>query len=137
VVIERHADIGATALDAILARDQDDSLLRMARNIAASHHERWDGKGYPAGLSGEAIPLEARIVSVADVYDALTSKRVYKPALSHKEALDIISKGRETQFDPQIVVALRNCEIVFQHAGLLLHADNPPDGASPPAPFVV
>jgi putative two-component system response regulator len=137
VVIERHADIGATALDAILARDQDDSLLRMARNIAASHHERWDGKGYPAGLSGEAIPLEARIVSVADVYDALTSKRVYKPALSHKEALDIISKGRETQFDPQIVDALRNCEIVFQHAGLLLHADNLPDGASPPAPFVV
>jgi putative two-component system response regulator len=134
VVIERHPGIGATALDAILARDQSDSLLRMARNIAASHHERWDGKGYPAGLSGEAIPLEARIVSVADVYDALTSKRVYKPALSHDDALDIITKGRGLQFDPQVVGALRCCEIVFRHAGLLMHGDDLPDGTLPPAP---
>ncbi len=134
VVIERHPGIGATALEAILARDQDDSLLQMARNIAASHHERWDGKGYPAALSGDAIPLEARIVSVADVYDALTSKRVYKPALSHDEALGIIIEGRGQQFDPQVVDALRSCEIVFRHAGSLLHEDDLPDVASPCAP---
>ncbi len=126
-VIERHPGIGATALDAILARDQGDSLLRMARNIAASHHERWDGSGYPAALSGETIPLEARIVSVADVYDALTSKRVYKPAFSHDEALGIITKGRGQQFDPQIVDALRACEIVFRHAGLFLRAEDLPE----------
>ena len=96
------------------------------------YHEKWDGSGYPLGLNGEQIPLEARIVSVADVYDALTSKRVYKPALSHDEALDIITKGRGQQFDPQIVDALRSCEIVFRHAGLLLHAADLPDGPFPP-----
>src|SRR6185295_6570434 len=73
-VMSRHPAIGADALNAILARQPSDDLLRMARNIAASHHERWDGAGYPRGLRGDAIPLEARIVSVADVYDALTSK---------------------------------------------------------------
>lgn len=133
-VMERHPDIGATALDSILARDREDSLLRMARSIAASHHERWDGKGYPAGLSGESIPLEARIVSVADVYDALTSKRVYKPALPHDEAIGIIMKGRGQHFDPQIVDALHSCEIVFRHAGSLLHTDDLRDGESPNEP---
>ena len=126
-VMERHTGIGADALDSILARDQGDDLLRMARNIAAAHHERWDGQGYPSRLSGESIPLEARIVSVADVYDALTSKRVYKPALSHDEALAIIEDGRNAQFDPQVVDALCRCEIVFRHAGSLLHIDGYPD----------
>ena len=90
-------------------------------NIAASHHERWDGKGYPVGLSGEAIPLEARIVSVADVYDALTSKRVYKPAMPHGEALRLIAEGKGTQFDPQVVEALVASEAVFEQAGVMLH----------------
>lgn len=126
--MERHPAIGAQALDAILARDKSDELLRMARNIAAAHHERWDGTGYPSRLKGEAIPLEARIVSVADVYDALTSRRVYKPALSHEDALAIINNARGTQFDPQVVDALRDCEIVFRHAGSLLHGDGIPAG---------
>jgi putative two-component system response regulator len=125
LVIERHPAIGAEALAAILERDRGDELLQMARNIAASHHERWDGKGYPAGLGGEAIPLEARIVSVADVYDALTSQRVYKPAMPHAEALKIIVAGRGTQFDPQVVDALVECEVVFQQAGALLHGGAP------------
>ncbi len=123
-VIERHPIIGAEALDAIIARDRGDVLLRMARNIAASHHERWDGKGYPAGLAGEAIPLEARIVSVADVYDALTSKRVYKPAMPHEEAVRAIVGGRGTQFDPRIVDALIQSEVVFHQSGQLLHGDD-------------
>lgn len=127
VEIERHPSIGAAALDAILARSDGDELLRMARNIAASHHERWDGAGYPAGLAGENIPLEARIVSVADVYDALTSSRVYKPALSHEEAMSIITAGSGSQFDPAIIDALRKSEIVFQHAGRML---NCPDFAA-------
>src|SRR4029077_12470624 len=104
--MERHPDIGAGALDAILARQTDDALLIMARNIAASHHERWDGAGYPAALRGAQIPLEARIVSVADVYDALTSKRVYKPPMPHDQAVAIIASGRGTQFDPQVVDAM-------------------------------
>lgn len=122
-VIERHAAIGAEALDAILARQQGDALLVMARNIAAAHHERWDGGGYPARIAGEAIPLEARIVSVADVYDALTSKRVYKPAMPHDEAVRIIVAGRGTQFDPAIVDALLQCELVFGTALEQLHDD--------------
>lgn len=120
-VIERHPVIGADALDAILDRTKGDGLLEMARNIAASHHERWDGKGYPRGLAGEAIPFEARIVAVADVYDALTSQRVYKPAMPHAEAIRLIREGRGTQFDPQVVDALYQCEIVFQQAGVMLH----------------
>ncbi len=130
--MQRHPEIGAGALDAILARDADDRLLQIARNIAASHHERWDGQGYPRGLRADDIPLEARIVAVADVYDALTSKRVYKPALTHEEAMQIIVAGRGSQFDPQIVDALLACQIVFQHAGFLLHGEDA--GADSTAP---
>lgn len=120
-IMERHPAIGADALDAILARQPDDDLLRMARNIASSHHERWDGNGYPAKVRAETIPLEARIVSVADVYDALTSMRVYKPAMPHEEALKIIASGRGTQFDPLVVDALQQCEMVFKLAGAQFH----------------
>ena len=79
------------------------SFLHTANEIAHSHHERWDGKGYPLGLKGEEIPLAARIMSVADVYDALRSKRVYKPAMPHEKAASIIVEGRGTQFDPDVV----------------------------------
>ncbi|MGH7245222.1 MAG: HD domain-containing phosphohydrolase [Phycisphaerales bacterium] len=119
--IEKHPGIGADALNAILARQPGDELLRMARNIAANHHERWDGAGYPKKLKSENIPLEARIVSVADVYDALTSKRVYKPAMPHEEAVTMIVGGRGTQFDPVVVDALQQCESVFHLAGKQFH----------------
>ena len=71
--------------------------------MAAYHHERWDGKGYPEGLAGEVIPLSARVMAVADVFDALASPRVYKPAFPLDKALDIISEGAGTQFDPKCV----------------------------------
>ncbi len=71
--------------------------------MAAYHHERWDGKGYPEGLKGEEIPLSARVMAVADVFDALTSTRVYKPAFPVDEALKIIEEGKGTQFDPKCV----------------------------------
>jgi putative two-component system response regulator len=78
------------------------SFLRFAREIVYSHHEKWDGTGYPDGLSGERIPLSARLMAVADVYDALISRRVYKKAFSHEEAVEIIRKGRGSHFDPEI-----------------------------------
>ena len=106
-VIQTHPRLGFDALQAILERHGADALLEMSAQIAACHHERWDGKGYPAGLVGEAIPLPARIISVADVYDALTSARVYKPAMSHAEAGKLIEEGRGTQFDPNVVEAFR------------------------------
>ena len=73
--------------------------------MAAYHHERWDGRGYPEGLHGEVIPLSARIMSVADVFDALTSPRVYKPAFPLSEALKILEEGSGTQFDPKCINA--------------------------------
>ena len=82
-----------------------DDLLKMASEIALCHHEKWDGSGYPEGLGGDAIPLSARLMAVADVYDALISRRVYKPAFTHEVALDIIEKGRGSHFDPAITDA--------------------------------
>ncbi|MCL2719931.1 MAG: response regulator [Treponema sp.] len=89
----------------IINRFDDISLsiyLKHCEDICYYHHERWDGKGYPCQISGTAIPLTARILSVADVYDAITSKRVYKDAISHEQAMEIIAQGRGTQFDPII-----------------------------------
>ena len=79
------------------------SLLLLARTLALLHHERFDGQGYPFGLEGEDIPLEARIVAVVDVYDALRSTRTYKAAFSETQSLEILRQGAGTQFDPQIV----------------------------------
>jgi len=79
-------------------------------NIARHHHEKWDGTGYPDGLSGDKIPLSARIMAVADTYDALRSKRVYKDALSHAESLKVIRQGAGTHYDPEIVEVLLEYE---------------------------
>jgi putative two-component system response regulator len=88
-------------------------FLLYARQIAYSHQEKWDGSGYPENLAGEAIPLSARLMALADVYDALISKRVYKPAFPHEEALAIMKKGRGTHFDPDILDAFVEIEQRF------------------------
>jgi putative two-component system response regulator len=82
---------------------ESNEFLRFAREITYSHQEKWDGSGYPENLVGDAIPISARLMAVADVYDALISKRVYKPAFSHQEAIDIMRKGRGTHFDPEML----------------------------------
>ena len=94
-VIMRHAEIGLHILDGSEAE-----LLKLAATIAWTHHEKFDGTGYPRGLSGEAIPLEGRIAAIADTFDALTTKRVYKPAFSLEQTLDIMREGRGKHFDP-------------------------------------
>jgi putative two-component system response regulator len=104
-VMKGHARIGGETLDAALETHPKAEYLRLARDIAWTHHERYDGGGYPRGLKGEEIPICGRIVAVADVYDALTTKRVYKPAFSHEHARSIIIEGRGTQFDPDVVDA--------------------------------
>lgn len=86
-----------------------DAWLQMAKDLALSHHEHWNGQGYPQQLAGEAIPLCARIVAVADVYDAMVSNKVYKPGMSHAQAMETIATERGAQFDPQVVDAFVAC----------------------------
>jgi putative two-component system response regulator len=112
-IMRTHAMLGAQTLDASLKRFPNIRFLQMARDIALSHHERWDGGGYPVGLKGEAIPLAARIVALADVYDALTSSRVYREAISHAQAKAMIVRDRGTHFDPEIVEAFLQLEKQF------------------------
>ena len=97
-----HAPLGADIIRKTLRGIEDEDYYSVARNIARHHHERWDGKGYPDGLAGEEIPLEARIMALADVYDALVSERVYKKAYSKETACAILMEGAGTQFDPDL-----------------------------------
>jgi putative two-component system response regulator len=109
-VMKTHTIIGAETLDAALRRFPNARFLQIAREIAATHHEKFDGTGYPNGLAGEQIPLCGRIVAVADVYDALSSRRVYKSAMSHEHAKNIILRDQGTHFDPEIVQAFLRAE---------------------------
>lgn len=112
-VMKEHAALGAQTLDAALRQFPGIQFLQMARDIAATHHERFDGTGYPAKLVGEQIPLCGRIVALADVYDALTSKRVYKDAFAHDIAKSIILKENGVHFDPDVVEAFIQTEGQF------------------------
>lgn len=109
-VMKAHSQIGADTLDLALEHFPKAEFLRMGRSIAAWHHERYDGKGYPDGLTGEDIPLCARIFALADVYDALVSRRVYKEAFTHQIAKSTITQGSKTQFDPVVVEAFLACQ---------------------------
>lgn len=112
-IMKTHTLLGGQTLDRAVREYPDVAYLRIARDIAMSHHERYDGKGYPDGLKGENIPLCARVVSLADVYDALVSKRVYKDPFTHEVARKIIEEGRGTQFDPMVVDAFLESEKEF------------------------
>jgi PAS domain S-box-containing protein len=112
-VIKRHTIMGGNALKAIESQIEGKSFLAMGREIAFNHHEKWDGSGYPRGLKGEDIPLSARIIALADVYDALTTKRFYKEAFSHNKAKNMIVLLRSKHFDPQIVDAFLAVEDNF------------------------
>lgn len=101
-VMKTHAIKSAEIVHSILEGVEEEHFVRLSSNLAKHHHERWDGKGYPEGLSGEEIPLEARIMALADVYDALVSKRCYKEPMSFDEARNIILENMGTQFDPNL-----------------------------------
>lgn len=112
-IMKQHTTIGAKTLGAAAEAHPEAKFLRMARDIAQTHHEWFDGSGYPDGLAGEDIPLCGRIVALADVYDALTTKRIYKPAFSHAKAREIILDEAGTHFDPDIVNAFVDNEHRF------------------------
>ena len=101
--MKEHTLYGFNLLSKAIAKLEKESLLNMAQEIALYHHERWDGTGYPEGLKGEQIPISARIMSIADVYDALRTDRPYKKAFSASEAANIVFEGKGSQFDPQLI----------------------------------
>ncbi|MCL2759413.1 MAG: response regulator [Treponema sp.] len=102
-VMKSHAEEGERIIDEIISRTGEGDFLRNAKLFAGTHHERWDGKGYPRGLKGVEIPLQGRIMAIVDVYDALVSERPYKKAFTEDEAIDIIMQNSGTHFDPKIV----------------------------------
>lgn len=122
-LMKTHTTIGCAAIErAERALGMELDFLRLAKEIALSHQEKWDGSGYPQGLAGDAIPVSARLMAVADVYDALISRRVYKPAFSHERALEVLREGRGRHFDPDVLDAFLAVHEDF-HAIALSHAD--------------
>ncbi|EEW05172.1 conserved hypothetical protein [Vibrio mimicus VM603] len=112
-IMKDHPHIGAQALAIAEKHLGTSSFLAIAKEIALTHHEKWNGTGYPAQLQGENIPLSGRLMALADVYDALISARVYKPAFSHEKAKSIIVEGSGNHFDPEVVDAFLAVEEKF------------------------
>jgi response regulator RpfG family c-di-GMP phosphodiesterase len=106
IIMKTHTLIGESVLGALdVERDLESDMVAKAIRIAGGHHEKWDGSGYPRGLQGAAIPLEARIMALADIYDALVSKRVYKKSWTHDEAVNEILSKKGSHFDPEVMDA--------------------------------
>jgi adenylate cyclase len=116
--MKRHTLYGRDTILAAESKLGDTSFLRFAREIAYTHHERWDGSGYPEGLKGEQIPIPGRLMALVDSYDALTSKRVYKPQFSHEKAVEIIIEEKGSHFDPEIVDAFLEVKENFRQIAL-------------------
>ena len=120
-IMKTHTTIGGRILTGTRSM-----VLQLGQEIALAHHERWDGSGYPAGQAGEEIPLSGRIVAVADVFDALTSQRCYKPAFAFEESLALMRKQSGRHFDPQLIEVVGDCIGEFEHIYL---ANRDPDAA--------
>jgi HD-GYP domain-containing protein (c-di-GMP phosphodiesterase class II) len=107
--MKRHSAEGARIVESILQGVEDEDFVTVARNVAYYHHEKWNGKGYPTGKSEAEIPVEARIMALADVFDALVSKRCYKEAFSYDEAFQIIEESLGQHFDPELGRVFMEC----------------------------
>ncbi|MCL2293345.1 MAG: response regulator [Spirochaetes bacterium] len=111
--MKKHAAFGSEIIERIKGSTSETAFLEHAKILAGSHHEKWDGTGYPLGLKGEDIPLQGRLMALVDVYDALTNERPYKKAFSHEEAVRIILEGSGTHFDPLLCEVFAACESEF------------------------
>ncbi len=125
--IKRHTQLGGEALGRLDEELDKRSFLTMGKEIASYHHEKWDGTGYPEGREGEEIPLSARIVAIADVYDALTSKRSYKEAMTHEEAYILIKNEKGKQFDPYLVDIFVENHHVFDRIKTFIEMEENPE----------
>jgi response regulator RpfG family c-di-GMP phosphodiesterase len=112
-IIKRHTILGGDAIKAIESKIEGKSFLALGKEIAYYHHEKWDGSGYPKGIDGQGIPLSARIIALADVYDALTTKRFYKKAYTHQKSKQMIVELKGTHFDPEVVDVFLTLEDEF------------------------
>jgi HD-GYP domain-containing protein (c-di-GMP phosphodiesterase class II) len=108
-IMKTHSVKSGEFVNLILKGVEEKHFVDVAYNVARYHHERWDGRGYPEGLVGEMIPLEARLMAIADVYDALVSQRYYKKALKYEEAAKIMVEGMGSQFDPNMLSVFLGC----------------------------
>ena len=124
-IIKGHSRLGGDAIHNVEAGMNARSFLTLGKQVAYSHHEQWNGKGYPDGTRGRDIPLSARIVALADVYDALTSARSYKPAFSHQKSREIILSDRGMYFDPDVVDAFIAKEAEFERIRREMDERNP------------
>jgi len=115
-IMKTHTTIGASTLQAVRTKYPKNAFINMGIALTRSHHEKWDGSGYPDGLTGEDIPLSGRIMAIVDVYDALRSKRPYKKPFSHEKSCRIIEEGAGSQFDPAIVETFTNIKSEFAMA---------------------
>lgn len=113
-IMKQHPAIGSKALQSAQDELGSNPFLTVAREVIETHHEKWDGSGYPNGLKAREIPIAGRLMALADVYDALISERVYKAAFSHEQARDIIIDGKGSHFDPDVVDAFLALEARFQ-----------------------
>jgi putative two-component system response regulator len=112
-VVKKHASEGLSIINEIKQKSDDDGFLDYAEKFAGYHHEKWNGSGYPFGLAGDDIPLEGRVLAIADVYDALVSERPYKKSFSHEQAVQIINESSGSHFDPKCVELFNNAESDF------------------------
>ena len=113
-IMKTHVKVGVDAIQQIMSKTKEHAFLEHALLIAGTHHEKWDGSGYPSGLSGTNIPIEGRLMAIADVYDALISVRPYKKAFTHEEACKIIEDGSGSHFDAVLVGVFKNVAAEFQ-----------------------
>ncbi|MBQ0051756.1 MAG: HD domain-containing protein, partial [Treponema sp.] len=121
VIMKTHTVVGAGLVRQVFGKTVDQDMLRMCVNVVQYHHEKWDGTGYPIGLAGTKIPLCARIMAIADVFDALVSKRIYKDSIPIEEVFEIIRESAGTQFDPElaeIFLGLRDqiCDYIIENS---------------------
>ena len=113
-IIKTHVDFGEAIIDKIMKTTSETSFLEQARVLVTSHHEKWDGSGYPRGMKGTEIPLQGRVMAIVDVYDALVDKRPYKEAYSHDQAVQIIVNGSGTHFDPDLITVFQKISDQFR-----------------------
>ena len=122
-IMKKHTIYGSEAIAKSEKKLLKTSFLKYAREISISHHEKWDGSGYPYGLKGDEIPISGRLMALADVYDALISKRVYKPSIPHERVVEMIIEGKGTHFDPEVVDAFIALQGKFKEISIALSDD--------------